>query len=58
MGLGIQKLRLPFVPQHYGVGEGLLLVGVLASREFRLKYYRDRLPADFKNLSPSEFSNR
>jgi hypothetical protein len=58
VGLCIQNLRLPFIPYYYGVGEGLLLVGAFASREFRLSYYKERLPADFKTMSAVEFSNR
>jgi hypothetical protein len=58
VNLSILNLRLPFVPYFYGIGEGLLIVGAFACREFRLNYFQDRLPADFKNLSPIDFSNR
>jgi hypothetical protein len=55
---GIKAMRLPFIPKYNGVGEGMLLVGALASRAFRLAYYRDRVPVDFKGLSAIDFSNR
>ena len=58
VGLAIERLRLPFMAHTFGVGEGLLAVGALANRRFRLAYYRERLPHDFQCLSESEFNSK
>jgi hypothetical protein len=58
VGLGVQHLRLPFVAHYYGVGDGLLLVGVLANEAFRLDYYKNHLPPDMRRLSVAAFNAR
>ena len=58
ISLAIQKLRLPFIAHRVGLGDGLLMVGCMADKEFRIAYYKRRLPPDFQCLRASDFNAR